>query len=363
MMAAMAKRDPLPPGVFPKGRWYYRVRAEGKKRIWVKLSRIDDGLPAMYAALAQKLAEGVSDDRFPALIAAWQRDVMPRHAAKTQVDEKAMCKVIGDSFAEFRVADIHAPDVADFLQPLRVKPRTHNGYRAMLRELLRYGIERGHRTENPCDHIKTLPTPARTRYISDSELRRVKVGAIVGDDGRPTRSGQMIAALIDVAYLTGQRIGDLLDLRWQRDPDDADAPHVTDQGLKFRPAKTRGKTGAAVLIRWTPKLKDAVERIKRLQAERLLKRRASQRLVSGYLFTGQDGKELTYSGAISAWKRALKRAGVKDAHFHDIRAKALTDKEAREGMTAARTMGTHSTEAQTADYVRSRQVRETGATR
>ncbi len=358
-----AKRTALPTGVFPKGRWYYRVRAEGTKRVWVKLSLIDDGLPAMYQALAAKLAEGLADDRMPAVIAAWQRDVMPRHAPKTQIDERSMCRVLAESFADFRAGQVRAPDVAEFLQPWRVRPRSHNGYRGMLREILRYSIERGFRDDNPCDHIKTLPTPARTRYITDSELRRIKVGGIYGDDGKRTRSGLMLAALIDLAYLTGQRIGDLLELRWERDPDDLDAPHVCAEGLRFRPSKTRQKTGAAVLIEWTPRLRDAVDRIKRLQAARLLLRKAHQRVVSGYLITGQDGKPLTYSGAQSAWKRALKRAGVKDAHFHDLRAKALTDKEAAEGMQAARTMGTHSTEAQTADYVRTRGVKKTGATK
>lgn len=361
---AMARKpDGLPTGVFAKGRWYYRVRADGKKRVWIKLSAIKEGLPGLYDALARLLATQLADDRMPAVIAAWQRDVMPRHAPKTQIDDRAQCRVIAGSFVEFRAGQVQAPDVADFLAPLRARPRTHNAYRGMLRELLRYSIERGYRTDNPVDHIRTLPTPARTRYISDSELRRIKVGGLYGDDGRPTRSGRMLAALIDVAYLTGQRIGDLLELRWERDDDEPDAPHVTDAGLRFRPSKTRAKTGAAVLISWTPRLRDAVDRLRRLQAERLLKRRMSQRLVSGYLFTAQDGKAISYSGAISAWRRAVKRAGVRDVHFHDLRAKALTDKERREGMQAARTMGTHATEAQTADYVRAHGTRETGATR
>lgn len=360
----MVKKDRhLPPRVFVKGSRYYLVRAEGKRRVWVGLSPVREGLPALYAALAQLLAAGVADDRMPAVIAAWQRDVMPRHADKTQRDELAMCKVIADSFSEFSAGQVEARDVADFLQPLRAKPRTHNGYRGMLREILRYSIERGHRTDNPCDHIRTLPTPARTRYITDSELRRIKVGGIYGDDGKRTRSGLMLAAMIDLAYLTGQRVGDVLDLRWQQDPDDPDAPHVAEAGLRFRPSKTRGRTGAAVMIEWTPRLRDAVERIRKLQAARLLKRRAEQRLVSGWLITGQDGTPLSYWGASSAWRRAVARSGVKGVHLHDVRAKALTDKERSDGMQQARLMGTHATEAQTSDYVRARGVRGVKATR
>lgn len=360
----MPRRDShLPRSVYLKGAAYYHVRADGKRRIWTRLSAARDGLPAMYAALAQLLASGVPDDRMPALCAAWQRDVMPRHAASTQRDETAMCRVIADSFAEFRVGQVQASDIAEFLAAFRDRPRTHNGYRGMLRELLRYAVERGLRTDNPVQHIRTLPTPARTRYITDSELRRIKIGGIYGDDGRRTRSGLMLAALIDLCYLTGQRIGDVLELRWQRDPDDPDAPHVAAQGLRFRPAKTRGRTGAAVLIEWTPSLRATVERIRALHAARLLKRRAEQRHVSGRLITGQDGKPLSYWGASSAWRRAVKRAGVRDVHLHDVRAKALTDTEARGGMQAARVMGAHSTEQQTADYVRARGGRSVKATR
>jgi hypothetical protein len=65
----------------------------------------------------------------------------------------------------------------------------------------------------------------------------------------------------------------------------------------------------------------------------------------------------------SAWRRAVARAGVHNFHFNDIRAKAITDKEEGQGMKQARRMGAHSTEAQTADYVRHRKAQPTGATR
>lgn len=363
-MATMAgKSSGLPTGVFPKGRWYYRVRAEGKKRVWVKLSRISEGLPALYTALAKALTVDQVDDSMPAVISAWKTSVGARHAAKTQYNNAHMLDAIAEAFRDFRAGQVEAPDCAEFLQAWLAKPRSYNAYRSMLRELMRFSIERGYRKDNPLDAIRTLPTPARKRYISDSELRRIKVGAIYGDDGLKTRSGRMICALIDVAYLTGQRIGDLLALRWQPDPQDPSAPHLAKDGLHWQPGKTSLATGAKVHITWTPQLEAAVERIRKIQAERLLKRRADQRVVSGYLFTGQDGKPLTYSGAASAWKRAVKRAGVRDVHFHDIRAKAVTDVDQVSGRRAARSMGAHSTEGQTADYIRNRKAEPVKATR
>jgi len=363
-MAAMAgKSSGLPTGVFPKGRWYYRVRAEGAKRVWFKLSRISEGLPALYTALAKALTVDQVDDCMPSIISAWKATVGANHTAKTQYNEAHMLDAIAEAFRDFRAGQVEAPDCAEFLQAWLKKPRSFNAYRSMLRELMRFSIERGYRKDNPLDAIRTLSTPARKRYITDSELRRIKVGAIYGDDGLATRSGRMICALIDVAYLTGQRIGDLLALRWNPDPADPDAPYVAKDGLHWQPGKTAATTGARVHITWTPKLVDAVERIRRLQAARLLKRRADQRVVSGYLFTGQDGKPLTYSGAASAWKRAVRRAGVRDVHFHDIRAKAVTDVDQVSGRRAARSMGAHSTEGQTADYIRNRRAEPVKATR
>lgn len=344
----MKKDRRLPPRVFPNGRWYCLVTAHGKKRMWTKLSLIKDGLPAVYGALAKALAQDAVDSRVPGLISKWERDVMPRHAAKTQADDMRMGRIIAESFAEFAVDEVEPPDVAEFLRPLRGKPRTHNGLRAHLGELMRFAIELGLRPagSNPVTDVPTMRVKARTRYITDSELRRIKIAAHYGDDGLRTRSGPMLCALIDMAYLTGQRIGDLLALEWSQ---------IKDSGILFRPAKTQDSTGASVLINWTPRLRDVIGRLKEL--------RKARRSFAPQVFTTQDGKAYSYWGASSAWKRAVKRAGVAGVHFHDIRAKALTDVDEKRGMRAARTMGAHSTEQQTSDYVRLKKARQTGATR
>ena len=139
------------------------------------------------------------------------------------------------------------------------------------------------------------------------------MAGIYGADGKRTRSGFMLAALIDTAYLTGQRIGDLLALQWSAFGQD---------GITFTPSKTGKSTGASVLIEWTPRLRELEARLKALRQER--------RAFGGYVFTkiaskkGQQkaGQPYTYWGAITAWRRACERAGITDLHFHDLRAKA-----------------------------------------
>ena len=57
------------------------------------------------------------------------------------------------------------------------------------------------------------------------------------------------------------------------------------------------------------------------------------------------------------------RAGIPNTQFRDLRAKALTDVDERSGIIAAQRMGAHSTQAQTADYIRNNKAIKSTATR
>lgn len=355
----MTRSPELPPRVYPKGRWYYLVTAEGKKRVWTKLTQIRDGMPPLYRKLADLQARDIAPDRMPMLITDWLSEVGARHGKKTQANDKWVTSTISEAFAEFRAGEVTPPDCAAFLKAFRAKPRTHNEMRGGLRELMRFAEEKGYRPagSNPVASIRTMSTPARDRYPTDSELRRIKIAAYYGKDGKRTRQGPTLAALIDLAYLTGQRVGDLLDLRWnKRAAMDAEgrveAPYVADDGLYFKPSKTAGSTGAKVLIAWTPRLKKVMENIEAIGRRNLR-----------WVITSQEAQRYDYEAFKSAWTRAIERSGVKGLHFNDLRAKALTDTEERHGMQAARRKGAHSTEAQTADYVRHRKAQKSEATR
>lgn len=358
-------RDELPRGVFAKGKRYYLVTAEGKRRIWHKLSRIDEGLPALYVALAKKKLELARDPTLmgtlPALIGDWQLEVMPAHGAKTQIMDKFYNKNIAEALKLWTPEKLDAPACTEFLKQFKTMPRTFNGYRGQLRELMRFAEEKGRRKAgtNPVDALRTMKNPARTRCPTASELRRVKVGCIYGDDGLKTRSGMTMACVIEFLYLTGQDVSVAIRLLDARDPLQPDEPHCTGEGIFFQ----RDKTGGAVVIQWTPRLVAVVDRLRRMKAERMLKKKAHQRIVTPCLFTKHDGHPLTYEAVANAWQRGIKRAKVAHFMLRDIRAAAMTDKEEVDGMRAASAMGAHATESQTAEYVRRRRARKTGATR
>lgn len=352
------KRD-LPRHVHRKHGSFWHVKETAGKQKWTKLCRLKDGLPAMYLALGKLTTDTTLDAMMPKLAADWMDQVASAHSKKTQADDTFRSREISEAFADFRADEVKPPDVIEFLKRFKKMPRTYNAYRAAMRELMRFAEEKGLRAAgtNPCASIKTMSIKARARYITDSELRRVKVAAMYGKDGLRTRSGATLCALVDMAYLTGQRISDLLSLEWSQ---------IGPKGILFEPSKTEDSTGVRVLIGWSPKLKNVVERLRNPampEPTKTGKKPTAKPVSLRFVFTTQEGQPYKYSGASTAWKRAVKRSGVTGIHFHDLRAKAITDKDRREGMHEARTMGGHSTEQQTADYVRHRTARTTGATR
>lgn len=107
---------------------------------------------------------------------------------------------------------------------------------------------------------------------------------------------------------------------------------------------------------------DGLQALRAEVAADVLARRGRPQIDSALIVT-RTGDRARYDGVKSAWYRACERAGVLDAHIHDIRAKALTDIERLRGMRAARVTGQHRTEAQTADYVRARAAEVVDPTR
>lgn len=87
---------------------------------------------------------------------------------------------------------------------------------------------------------------------------------------------------------------------------------VSDAGIEVEPAKTQHSTGAKILIPITPEIKDVLERA-----------RAIGKVKGTTVIHNLAGGQYTKDGIETAWQRACVRAGVKDAHFHDLRAKAL----------------------------------------
>lgn len=324
-------RSDMPRRVYLRHGSYYFVTLAGK---WIKLSREREGLPAMYRALATLTEREARTDLMPAVIVRWLDSKRPEWAAKTAVDQERIANEMAEAFADFRPAAVTTPVCAEYLRRYAVTPRTHNLHRTMLRQVLAFaaleGLREGH---NPIDNIPTKRVEGRRRVVTDAEVKAIKAAAL-----QQARNGEALVQMIDLALLTGQRISDLIGLRWQ---------DVSDAGLSVQ----QGKTGVRLLIEWTPALRAAIAACER--GDKI-----------GHLLKTQSGRGYRYSGIRSAWVRACARAGVEDLNIHDLRGRAGVDAlgDDEDIRQAQRLLG-HAGERMTRHYVQGKYARKVKPTR
>jgi len=82
----------------------------------------------------------------------------------------------------------------------------------------------------------------RDRLLTDDEFLLIPYGSLYFRDRRRAEpcklaSGPMIVWLIDLAYMTAQRMGDLRLMTWR---------DISDDTILFAPRKTKTTTGARV---------------------------------------------------------------------------------------------------------------------
>lgn len=240
---------------------------------------------------------------------------------RTRRDRRGHIERLDHVFGTMRVRDLQPHHIAYYLRK-HAHPIAANREVETLSAAFSDAIDLGLATTNPCRQVRRNTEHKRERYITDTEFRAVK-----------RRADPAVAIGMDLAYLTGMRMGDVLALRWDQ---------VEEEGLRMR----QQKTGAKLLIEWTPDLRGVIEDARQLRPK-----------VRGlYVLVTRWGGPYSTSGFGRMFRRALQRAVAHDETehftFHDIRAKTGTDaKEA--GLDSQALLG-HATEAQHQTYLRSK---------
>lgn len=357
MIGRRKKPSHLPARVYEKhGSWWF----VDQQRKWHKLCRIDEGITRLYERLADFTRAGdqlrSSTGTMPALIDDWIMTKLSAYSPKTKGQYVRMAAFIKQEFGpQWMIEDVRPADVARFLDKhFSGKANTSNKYKALFSLIFAHAIRKGLRDRNPAREVEGAKEKKRDRYITDAELDAIRAAALVDNHGRPAVSGRALVCLVDLAYQTAQRFGDLLALNWQ---------DVTDEGIYFHPSKTVNSSGVRLLIEMTPDLRTTLEGAKRGKIKAI-----------GPVICTSTGGRYTYIGAQSAWRRAVARAReeyeklcsetgaqpeprfLKGMHFHDLRAKALTDKRRLEGADAAQALAGHTTAQMTAHYTKAREV-------
>lgn len=298
----------LPPCVYLKHGSYWYVKA--KK--WHKLGKDLGPALAEYGRILGAPVGGMAELVDEAL----------RHprkiAASTLRQYRGVGEIIKRKLQDFAPEQVKPKDVMKVKQDMVSKPNMANRVLSVMRLVFDFALAEGRVDSNPAIGIKPYKEKKRTRLISLDEWIAIYWCA-----------GERLQLIMRLAYLTGQRIGDVLSIQMEQ---------ITARGIDF----DQDKTDAKLTVKWTPELKDAVR-----DAKAFLDR------PSLTMFRSRAGGSPDYRSVHEQWTRACALAGVKDARPNDQRAQSLTATK-RQGKNATGLAG-HTTEAMTRRYLRDRQ--------
>lgn len=309
----------LPPRMRRKGSaYYYDHGVVDGKRYWQPLGSDFAEAKRKWADLE---ADEPADGTVSALLSYYRKHALPSCADRTRKDRKAHLARLDGIFGPMAIEQLRPQHVARYLRE-HAHPVAANREIGTLSAAYSYAVDVGMAPANPCRQVRRNPEHKRDRYITDAEFRAVKALA-----------PPAVALGMDLAYLTGMRLGDLLALR--RD-------QLEDEGIRVR----QSKTGAKVFIEWTPDLRAVIADARQLRPK-----------VSGmHVLVTRHGHPYTVSGFGAMFRRVMDKAerkqGIARFTFHDIRAKTGTD--ARDAGLDSQALLGHTTEAQHQTYLRSR---------
>ncbi len=303
----------LPPRMHLKSGTFYYVTNETPRR-WIKLGKD-------LAAAKRRWAElegGSPGDSIAYFIDAFldnpPRDLKP----STLTNYRSAGRQLKEVFREMTVQKMRPHHVAAWLDNHPSPTRANMG-KVVLAHALALAIRKGKIDRNPANEIDSLPVETRKRNLTDAEFLKIR-----------SQATPELRAAMNIAYVTGCRISDVIKIRY----DD-----LTDDGVYIVPNKHRDKNKRPQLFEWNDALRKAVDEAKKLD-----------RKVRGvYLLCTRQGRQYSYATFYTWWCKAVEKAGVENANIHDIRKKTRDQAEAEE-LDYQALLG-HATKAQSDRYL------------
>lgn len=297
---------------FSHGAYYFVRRVEGRIK-WQFLSRDYGDALRIYAGIVAPFDGGISD-----LLDRWFAGL--EVAEKTRKTYAVAVDRLRKVFAEFTPAELKPKHFYEFIVKARITPAMAAHYRSVMVGTMQLAVKEGLVDTNLMRQVESFGGKKRNRYLEDGEYLAIR------EQATPT-----LQVVMDLCYLTGQRIGDVLAIRH------AD---LSDSGIIVE----QQKTGTRLCVAWSDDLRAVVTEAKALH----------QSLRGMTLLHTRQGKPFAYWTIRTLWDRACTAAKVKDAHIHDIRAKSATDAK-KAGLDSMALLG-HKSEAVHQRYLRSKET-------
>lgn len=256
----------------------------------------------------------------------FESDKFQALAPNTQKDYFKHWKPLEKVFGKVKVDAVKPEHVREYMDIQGKKSKTQaNRQHSLFSAIYSWGFERGKTTVHPCKGVSKFTEGSRERYIEDAEYMAVYE---VADN--------LIRAAMEIAYLCAARKSDIIKMTKSQ---------IRKEGIYIK----QGKTGKAQIKAWSARLRQAIK-----TAEHIPTKNASI-----YVLPKEDGTAFTTSGFDTRWQKALNAARdksnlkLKDFHFHDLKAKGISDYEGDKQKFSG-----HKTLSQVAIYDRKTQVVE-----
>lgn len=284
-MRPRTKDRHLPACVYQKHGAYWYVKG-GK---WRKIGTDLHAALVEYARIVATPKSGMG-----ALIGEALPHLIRGKSASTSRHYTNCAEELKEVFSTFYPEQVRHGDVVEMMDLYKERPAHANHMLTVLKLTFQWALDRGRLETNPCISVKRAAAPSRDRLISQQEYAAIyKMAA------------PWLQCIMDMCYLTGQRIGDVLSIRREQ---------LLDAGIYFQ----QQKTGKRLVVAWTPELRAVLARAAAEQGPV-----ADMSLV----LSGRGGKPRLHSNVWKAFKLAAEKAGVRDVTLHDLRAMSGTEAE------------------------------------
>ena len=189
---------------------------------------------------------------------------------------------------ELRVPEVQRKDIAALHHGLRDKPYQANRTLGVLSKMFSLAEVWGWRPDgsNPCRHVKRYKEHKRERFLSPEETERLGQVLREAEEEMPSA-----VAAFRLLLLTGCRMSEIRDLRWE---------YVKDDCIELPDAKTGGR-----VVPLGPEARAVLSAIPRDED--------NPWVIAGRL----PGSHLT--DLQRPWRRIRKQADLKDVRIHDLR--------------------------------------------
>jgi integrase len=224
------------------------------------------------------------------LIARYEADYLPRKAARSHVEDRALARYVVAAFGTAKVAEVRHEQCDRLHREITRAgtPIRANRVAALGSKMWSLAIKWDWATHNPWHGIERNPETRRSRYLTPAEIQRL--GAVLD-----AHENQQSANVVRLLLLTGARRGELLGATWSMFDLEAGVWTKPSSHTKQRKEHRIPLSAAALQI--------------------LVAMKAGT--TGLYLFPGAEGR---HQGDLKKfWASVCKTAGIEGARIHDLR--------------------------------------------